>query len=64
MTENQLGEMQMMEQVAEHVGKKYPDTPESRYVAQPVDDFLFPREEAGSAENPITIDEVRFSQKK
>ena len=29
----------------------------SRFVAQPVDDFLFPWEEAGSAENPITIDE-------
>ena len=42
-TENQLGTMQMMEEVSEHVGLNYPDTP--RYVGQPVDDFLFPREE-------------------
>ena len=27
------------------------------FVAQPVDEFLFPWEEAGSAENPITVDE-------
>ena len=57
MTENQLGEMQMMEEVAEHVGKNYPETPDLKFVAQPVDDFLFPWEEAGSAENSITIDE-------
>ena len=57
MTENQLGEMQMTEEVAEHVWMNYPDTPDSRYVDQPVDDFLFPWEEAGSAENTITIDE-------
>ena len=35
-------EMQMMEEVAEHVGMNYPETPDSRYVAQPFDDFLFP----------------------
>ena len=58
MTENQLEEMQMIEELAEHVGMNYPDTPDSRYLAQPVDDFLFPwEEEMGSAENPITIDE-------
>ena len=55
-TENQLGEMQMMEQVAEHVGINYPEIPDSRYVAQPFDDFLFPWEE-GSMDNPITIEE-------
>ena len=33
----------------------YPDTPDSRYLAEPVNDFLFPWEEAGSAENLITI---------
>ena len=55
-TENQLGEMQMMEEVAEHVGMNYPEIPDSRYVAQPFDDFLFPWEE-GSADNPITIEE-------
>ena len=56
MTENQLGEMQRTEEVAEHVGMNYPDTSDSIYVAQLVDDFLFPWEEAGSAENPITMD--------
>ena len=34
----------------------YPDTPDSRYVAQPIDDYRFPCEE-GSVENPITIEE-------
>ena len=56
-TENQLGEMPMMEEVDEHVGMNYPETPDSRFVAQPVDDFLFPWEEAGSAEKPVTKDE-------
>ena len=55
-TENQLGEMQMMEEVAEHVGMNYPEIPDSRYVPQPFDDFLFPWEE-GSVDNPITIKE-------
>ena len=54
-TENQLREMQM-EEVAEHVGMNYPETPDSRYVAQPFDDFLLPWEE-GSVDNPITIEE-------
>ena len=56
-TENQLGTMQMMEEVPEHVGMNYPEIPDSRYGAQPFDDFLFPWEEEGSVENPITIDE-------
>ena len=56
MTENQLGEMQMMAKVAEHMGMNYPEIPDSRYVAQPFDDFLFPWEE-GSVNNPITIEE-------
>ena len=54
--ENQLGEMQMMEEVAELVQMNYPETPDSRYVAQPFDDFLFLRE-MGSVDNPITIEE-------
>ena len=33
-TENQLGEMQMIEEVAKHVGMNYPETPDSRYVPQ------------------------------
>ena len=55
-TENKLGEMQMMQEVAGHVVMKYPETPDSRYVAQPFDDFLFPSEE-GPVDNPITIEE-------
>ena len=56
LTENQLGEMQMMEKVADHVGMNYPETLDSRYVAQPFDNFLFPWEE-GSMDNSITIEE-------
>ena len=56
-TENQLVTMQMMDEVSEHVGMNYSEIPDSRFVAQPFDDFLFPWEEAGSAKNPITIDE-------
>ena len=43
--------------ISDHVAMNYPEILDSRFVAQPVDDFLFPWEEAGSAENPITIDE-------
>ena len=39
MTENQLEEMQMMEEVSEHVGTNYRDTAGSRRVAQPIKDF-------------------------
>ena len=56
-SENQLGTMQMMGEVSDHVGMSYPEIPDSRFVAQPVDDFLFPWEEEGSVENSITIDE-------
>ena len=62
-TENQLGTMQMMEEISDHVGMNYPEILDSRFVAQPVDHFLFPFEEAGSAENPITIDKNEASQK-
>ena len=55
-TENQLGTVQMMAEVSEHVGVNYSDIPDSRYVAQPFDHFLFPWEE-GSVDNPITIEE-------
>ena len=55
--ENQLGTMQMMEEVSELVGMNYPEILDSRFVAQPVNDFFFSREEAESAENPMTIDE-------
>ena len=40
-TENQLGTKQMMDEVSEHVGMNYPEIPDSRFLAQPVDDFLF-----------------------
>ena len=56
MKENLLKEMQMMEKVSEHVGMNYPEIPDSRFVAS-----LW--EEAGSAENPITIDKYEgFSE--
>ena len=55
-TDNQLGSMQMMEEVSDHVGMNYHDTSDSRYVAQSTDDFLFPWEE-GSVEKEITIEE-------
>ena len=41
-TENQLGSMQKLEEASEDVGMNYPEITDSRYVAQPVDDFLFP----------------------
>ena len=56
MTENQLGDMQMMEDVAEHKGMNYSITADSRYVAQPFYVFLFSWEE-GSVDNPITNEE-------
>ena len=40
-TENQLGTMQMKEEVSDHVGMNYPEIPDSRFVAQPVDNFFF-----------------------
>ena len=49
--------MQLMEEVSDPVGMNYPEIPDSRSVAHSVDDFLFPWEEAGSAEKPITMDE-------
>ena len=61
-TANQLRTMQMMEEVSEHVGMNYPEIPDSRYVAQPFDVFLFPWEE-GFVDNPITIEEEKgFSE--
>ena len=47
----------MMDEVFDHAGMNYPKIPDSRFVAQPVEDFLFPWEEAGSPENSITVDE-------
>ena len=57
MTENQFEELEMMEEVSEHVRMNYPEIPDSTFKAQPFDDFLFLWEEAETAENPITIDE-------
>ena len=55
-TVNQLVEKQTMEEVPEHVGLNYTHIPGFRYVAKPDDDFLFPREEMGTAENSIIVD--------
>ena len=47
----------MIEEIFQHVGMNYPEILDSRYVAQPVNDFLFRwEEELESAENPIAID--------
>ena len=62
-TENQLLTMQMMEEVTEQVEKNYSETPDSRFVAQHVDDFLFPWEKMASAESLITIDEEGVFEK-
>ena len=62
-TENQLQEMQMIEEISDHMGMNYPEISVSRFVAQPVDDFLSPWEEAGSAEFPITkVEDEGFSE--
>ena len=55
--ENQLGKMGIMSQFAEQVALDYPEVPDSRYRAQPVNVFLFPLAEEGSVENKITIEE-------
>ena len=47
----------MMEEVSGHGKMNYPAITDLRFLAQPVEDFLFPREEAGSGENLITSDE-------
>ena len=41
MPDIQLGSMQMMQEVSEHVGMEYPEITDSGYVAQPVDDSSF-----------------------
>ena len=46
----------MMEEVAEQLRMNNPETVEPRYVAQPLDDFLFTWEER-SVDNPIDIEE-------
>ena len=56
MTENQPGEMQIIQEVAEHVAMNYHETSDSRYVAQPFDSFLFPWEEE-SVDNSTAIKE-------
>ena len=45
--------MQMMQDWTENVGMNYHEVADSRWVAQPEVVFLFPWEEAGSAENPV-----------
>ena len=46
-----------MEEVDEHVRKIYPEIPNSGYVAQSVNKFLYPcKKEKESAENSISLD--------
>ena len=59
-----FGTMQMMEEVSDLVGMNYLKTPDSRYLAQPVDAFLFTWEE-GSVNNLNTFEEDEgFSEPK
>ena len=51
-----VGSMQRVGHATEQVENDYPENPGSHFVAQPVDNFLFPREKAGSDEKPNTID--------
>ena len=46
------------DEVAAHVGSNYPDTLDSIYVAQSVEDSLYPLEEV-SVENTTTIEECQ-----
>ena len=54
-----------MEEVDEHVRMIYPEIPDSDYVAQTDNNFLYLWEkEMESAENPITLDKDEgFSEK-
>ena len=63
MTENQLEEMQIMEEVSDHVGMNYPEIPDSKLAAQSVDDFLFPWEEQDQPKTPSQKMKMRVSQK-
>ena len=45
-----------MRKVVVQVPMDYIQSPDSHFVAQLVDDLLFPWEEAGSAEKPTVID--------
>ena len=47
---NQFGTMGMMSQIAEQVGTDYPEILESKYAAQPLNDFLFFWEEEESVD--------------
>ena len=54
-TVNQLGKIQPMEKVSEHVGMKYLDTTDSSILANSVNDFLFTLEDIGLVENAIAL---------
>ena len=56
-TDKNFWSSHLMEEVDEHVRKIYPEIPHSGYVAQSVNNFLYPGEkEMESAENSITLD--------
>ena len=46
-----------MSQIAEQVGMDYSEAPDFRYLAQPVNDFLFLWEEEWSVEKPNTFEQ-------
>ena len=56
-TEKQLETMGNFSQIAEQVEVNYTEVVDTRFVDQTVNDFLFPLEEDGSVEHPITVEE-------
>ena len=60
-SENQLATGQIIEEVSEHVWMNYAEIPDSRYVAQLVDDFLFPWDQPNI---PSLLMKMRASQEK
>ena len=61
-TWNEFGMMGMMSQIAEKVGIDYSEVPDSRYVAQPMNDFLFLWEEKGYVEKRFYSERMRDSR--
>ena len=62
-TENQLGTMQMMEEVSDHVGLNYPEISDSRFVAQPVETSSFSGRSQVQPKTPSHLMKLRVSQK-
>ena len=55
-TDNQLGSMQMMQELSEHLEMNYPEIPDPIYMDQPVKVFITRWDVAGFVENLVSID--------